>query len=78
MDTGLTPKPPPFQPVGGAAPRSTASTVADAGEPRGLPILSAFARLGKPMYEGTVPAHVKARRRRQGKAAKRARRLSRG
>ncbi|GAA1714683.1 hypothetical protein [Brachybacterium phenoliresistens] len=32
---------------------------------------------GKPMYEGTVPAHVKARRRRQNKAARIARRAHR-
>lgn len=37
----------------------------------------AFSRLGKPFYEGTVPPHVKARRRAANKAARRARRAGR-
>ena len=40
-------------------------------------MLLAMGAIGKPMYEGTVPGHVKARRRRQGKAARVARRASR-
>lgn len=40
-------------------------------------MLLAFAALGKPMYEGTVPAHIKARRRAKNKAARHARRAAR-
>ena len=38
----------------------------------------AFERLGYNVYEGTVPAHIKARRRAKGKVAKRSRKLNRG
>lgn len=37
----------------------------------------AVALAGKQTYEGTVPAHVKARRRAKNKAARRARRVNR-
>ncbi len=37
----------------------------------------AIALAGKPTYEGTVPAHVKAQRRAKNKAARRARRVNR-
>jgi hypothetical protein len=46
--------------------------------PYALGILFAMNRLGKPMYEGTVPAHVKARRRAANKVARRSRRINRG
>lgn len=40
-------------------------------------ILFGLNRLNKHIYEGTVPAHVKARRRAKGKAARKARRAHR-
>lgn len=40
-------------------------------------MLVALARTGKHIYEGTVPAGVKARRRRKGKAARLARKVGR-
>ena len=40
-------------------------------------MLLAMGRIGKPIYEGTVPGHVKARRRAINKAARRARRAAR-
>lgn len=40
-------------------------------------VLFALNGLGKHIYEGTVPAHVKARRRAKGKAARKARRANR-
>lgn len=40
-------------------------------------ILWALNKLGKPMYEGTVPRHVKARRRAASKAARISRRRNR-
>lgn len=40
-------------------------------------MLLAMSRLGKPVYEGTVPAHVKTRRRAANKAARKARRAHR-
>lgn len=50
----------------------------DAGiNPYALLILWALNRKG-PMYEGTVPAHVKAKRRAKGKVAKRSRKVNRG
>lgn len=45
--------------------------------PYSLAILTALNRLGKPMYAGTVPAHVIARRRTRNKAARNARRAER-
>ena len=36
-------------------------------------MLLAMSRLRKPIYQGTVPAHVKASRRRKDRAARRAR-----
>lgn len=41
-------------------------------------ILFAMNKMRKPMYEGTVPAHVKARRRAANKVAKRSRKVNRG
>lgn len=41
-------------------------------------IMFALNLLGKPIYEGTVPAHVKARRRAKNKVARRSRRVNRG
>jgi hypothetical protein len=40
-------------------------------------MLLAISATGKHLYQGTVPAHVKARRRRQNKAARLARRAGR-
>lgn len=40
-------------------------------------MLLALGRLGKHVYEGTVPAHVKAKRRAANKAARAARRAAR-
>lgn len=40
-------------------------------------MLLAMGAIGKPIYEGTVPGHVKARRRRQNRAARAARRAAR-
>lgn len=45
--------------------------------PRGWAILWALNKLGKPMYLGTVPAHVKAKRRTLNKAARISRRRNR-
>lgn len=39
--------------------------------------LAALNRLGKPMYQGTVPGHVKAQRRAKNRAARHARRVHR-
>jgi len=41
-------------------------------------IIMALNRLDKPMYAGTVPAHVKARRRAKNRVARRSRRVNRG
>ena len=38
----------------------------------------AFERLAYPVYQGTVPHHVKAKRRAKDKVAKRSRKLNRG
>lgn len=43
----------------------------------GLWMLEAFHRLGYRMYEGTVPGHVKARRRAANKVARKSRRANR-
>lgn len=40
-------------------------------------ILLALNLLDKPMYEGTVPAHVKAQRRAKNKVARKSRRVNR-
>lgn len=45
--------------------------------PLGLPIIIGLNRLNKHIYAGTVPAHVKAKRRAKAKAAKIARRVNR-
>lgn len=46
--------------------------------PWALWILFAMNRTDKPMYLGTVPSHVKARRRAANKMARRSRRVNRG
>lgn len=46
-------------------------------EVRGLRILIGLQVMGKHIYAGTVPAHVKAKRRKAGKAAKLARKANR-
>ena len=61
------------------APRVTTITpdeVAHADRPS-TQMLLAMGAIGKPIYEGTVPGHVKARRRAAGKAARRARKAAR-
>jgi len=45
--------------------------------PRSLPLLLALNRSGKPIYGGTVPPEVVARRRAANRAARRARRVHR-
>lgn len=44
---------------------------------QGLWMLVAFRKLGYRMYEGTVPGHVKARRRAANKVARKSRRVNR-
>jgi hypothetical protein len=44
---------------------------------QGLWMLVAFRELGYRMYEGTVPEHVKARRRAANKVARKSRRVNR-
>lgn len=46
-------------------------------EPRGLTILFALNRMNKHIYAGTVPAHVKAKRRAKNKVAKASRKANR-
>jgi hypothetical protein len=48
------------------------STITPAGQ-----MAIAMAAIGKPFYQGTVPVHVKARRRAANKAARKARRAGR-
>lgn len=46
--------------------------------PYALALLLFMNLIGYPMYEGTVPAHVKARRRAKNKVARKSRRVNRG
>jgi hypothetical protein len=66
-------------------PETTARTLAVGGEPAALPAINPYGlrillglnALAKPIYHGTVTASEKARRRKAGKAARVARRVTR-